>query len=805
MHVKTSLAETLPHAAQVEPGRLKALATNLSATIWDVTPLPSHGFQSSPLPKPGRNDPCSCGSRIKYKRCCARFAADTPALTTEELWPLVSDVLSVEQLKRAGASANVPAQVRCDLAKRCLSLDQPKRALALVEPIFDQPPDRLARLGARYEDAFDVLIDTYDRLQYRHKKEQALERLTKELRPPLRAAVWMRRASIKADSGDWDLAWECFANAQRDDPDHPALSSLEVTMLLSCDEPDRAQARARFWLARFERAGLDDEGGPAGLMREVIAAPYRTTFLNTSTWPEEQVLARFWDLVQREVALPVPRYEVEVTPLGSVLTAPTQQARLEEGWRNLPWPRDETTILALQYWFPSVVETWLDYLEETPGGLGSLTILRDVTLAALELPSSGARWHTRGVLLPLLKRGRAIITGAWSRAGESSSLPPLADLDSSEAALLLLELGIENPNEESESGDDSLISVLLELDPADRSGVRPILVAQKLCDGAYTEALAIIHTVDGSRRFFSLEFSEALAHFALGDTKAARRALEPAYRDAPLIADFLTGRKKKKPKSSYGPLSESMLAWLECEELKESWRSVPGAIEWLRKTRGKIDAAGRKAARERSRSRGVTGRVASGICRLRIELLDIAPVIWRRIELPYASSFWDLHVAVQNAMGWTDSHLHGFFVQSPETGEEVEIGMPDEDVECLPGWEQPIADFLTFDQPSITYQYDFGDNWQHEISLEAIVPSEADEGYPRCTGGERACPPEDVGSTPGYLELVAAMADERHPEREMLLEWLGGKPFEPERFDPAGVRFEDPGERWREVFRRDAW
>lgn len=55
---------------------------------------------------------------------------------------------------------------------------------------------------------------------------------------------------------------------------------------------------------------------------------------------------------------------------------------------------------------------------------------------------------------------------------------------------------------------------------------------------------------------------------------------------------------------------------------------------------------------------------------------------------------------------------------------------------------------------------------------------------PRCVGGERACPPEDCGGVPGYADLVDAMADRDHPERERFLEWLD-QPFDPAAFDVA--------------------
>lgn len=87
------------------------------------------------------------------------------------------------------------------------------------------------------------------------------------------------------------------------------------------------------------------------------------------------------------------------------------------------------------------------------------------------------------------------------------------------------------------------------------------------------------------------------------------------------------------------------------------------------------------------------------ILQFKVRLGDIRPTIWRRIEVPASYSFWDLHVAIQDAMGWFDSHLHSFEVLNPETGEVDVIGIPDPDgfVEnpvVLPGWKTPVARYL---------------------------------------------------------------------------------------------------------------
>lgn len=184
------------------------------------------------------------------------------------------------------------------------------------------------------------------------------------------------------------------------------------------------------------------------------------------------------------------------------------------------------------------------------------------------------------------------------------------------------------------------------------------------------------------------------------------------------------------------------------------------------------------------------------VFQFKITLDYIEPIIWRRIQVPETYSFWDLHVAIQDAMGWTDSHLHQFEMQNPKTGEEVEISIPDEEWEdeALAGWDVKITDYFSMQNPTALYIYDFGDNWEHTVELETIMPRERDAEYPICLEGERACPPEDCGGLPGYEGLLMTISDPDDAEYEETMDWLGGD-FDPEYFDPLDVYFDDPEER----------
>jgi len=192
------------------------------------------------------------------------------------------------------------------------------------------------------------------------------------------------------------------------------------------------------------------------------------------------------------------------------------------------------------------------------------------------------------------------------------------------------------------------------------------------------------------------------------------------------------------------------------------------------------------------------------VYQFRITLEEIEPDIWRVIQVPETYNFWDLHVAIQDAMGWQDCHLHEFILINPLTDKKTRIGIPSEeflDEETLPGWKTMIADYFSMENKSADYTYDFGDNWQHAITLEKIVPKEEKQVYPRCIDGKRACPPEDCGSIPGYENILEMLKnpDPDGEEYKETIEWLGGN-YNPEHFAPGEVHFDNPEERFKMAF-----
>jgi pRiA4b ORF-3-like protein len=182
------------------------------------------------------------------------------------------------------------------------------------------------------------------------------------------------------------------------------------------------------------------------------------------------------------------------------------------------------------------------------------------------------------------------------------------------------------------------------------------------------------------------------------------------------------------------------------------------------------------------------------------------PLVWRRIQVPETYSFWDLHVAIQDAMGWTDSHLHEFRLLDPDERRIVSIGIPtDDDPEerpVVPGWEVPLSTYFEvrpWHALPVLYAYDFGDDWEHVLVHEGMESAEPSLKYPKCLAGARRCPPEDCGGVHGYVEFLEIIANPKHPEHDMTMRWAGGS-YGPDAFEPKDVVFDDPRKRWKIAF-----
>ena len=187
-----------------------------------------------------------------------------------------------------------------------------------------------------------------------------------------------------------------------------------------------------------------------------------------------------------------------------------------------------------------------------------------------------------------------------------------------------------------------------------------------------------------------------------------------------------------------------------------------------------------------------------------VELQGIEPKIWRKIQVSFDYNFWDLHVAIQDAMGWQDCHLHHFEIKGKGKRKEVRIGIPDFDgfgelPEVFPDWEIAVIAYFNALGIEAMYEYDYGDGWLHKVKLEGYMFREKGIKYPICIDVKNACPPEDCGGVDGYYNVIEVLSDPDHDDHEEMRAWAG-KDWDSKRFNPDRVGFDIPYMRWKHAF-----
>ncbi len=174
--------------------------------------------------------------------------------------------------------------------------------------------------------------------------------------------------------------------------------------------------------------------------------------------------------------------------------------------------------------------------------------------------------------------------------------------------------------------------------------------------------------------------------------------------------------------------------------------------------------------------------MAKNIYQIQIALEGFKPKIWRRILIPSDTLLSDFHYVIQIIMGWHNSHLHQFIVDGKNYTEK----MDDDDM-----WDElgnidyegvRLDEVLKSENGLIQYEYDFGDDWMHEILLEKILPFDTAVHLPTCLEGSMNCPVEDSGGVQGYAQYLKIRQNPDHEEYESVMEWLGDD-FDPDYFN----------------------
>lgn len=390
-------------------------------------------------------------------------------------------------------------------------------------------------------------------------------------------------------------------------------------------------------------------------------------------------------------------------------------------------------------------------------------------------------------------------------------------------------------------GDDAPLRRLIENPQADeyvRGSAVPdayqTLIAHGMIDAAAVERYFVELLESRLERQAGFTW-DGLSHCAarLGFTQtlpAIRRAFEEGLCDpgfcGPREIEMIVAddAARRRAESDAGLIDDTIaeLEWWDCFRTKRSRRSLapPGAAgrpappppAAPKPQVGRNDpcpcGSGRKfkkccgdqvaAANAR---RAARREIEAGVLRVRIELAGSLPPIWRELLVPGTFTLAELHLAIQQVMPWTDDHPHVFDHPHPPVplpGAKTPLDPLDEEAAIR------LHEFVDNAHP-LVYTYDFGDDWQHLVTVTRWHGNQETVNLPTCIGGESAAPPEDCGGIPGLRRLVEAWnhaaaaadrpleEDRRGDEHE---EGDGGKedadgygeewePFEPYRFSPV--------------------
>ncbi len=587
------------------------MACGMSRSLWRSMPNPSRQFQIEKLPSLGRNDPCAIGLGCKHKQCCGSMPS-FPVFDAEHCWAVLCEVLPASRMPDILNSGRLPNGMLSLVAHRMLETD-PGRVRALLEPHF------AGKLNPKDKHAGDLMLtlcDAFDELDKPKKKIELLERVIKEGVGQLRADALQRLATVHSDAGNFTAAWKLFGEAQRAAPDDPALAHLEILMLVSQKRHAEAEERAKFWTAKFTRAGYSDEEFPllhwlrqigqgqnaaqatadltadklgewetrmiaavkAGLAKPVEHRHLRAVALVSVQQDEpedlEATLVRQltgMGLSKKEAIAQARKILPEIAAAGEklrgsslqdrpdtaannefVLTTDAQMQTREQQWHRA-WPLGKPIST---HPLPDLtVDVWAP--PQVEFWVGFLEQHPDA-MNSLDILDDVM------VALADMPKDNSAWAGTPLRAKIHKRTHQLLDAvnandlvlpwlcHENRPALRLLASEAFELHEYDEPEAMSRMQQLLRLNPNDNHGLRDLVVNLLLKRGEDRDALGVINAYPDDN-MSALCFGKVLALFRLGDIPGATAALKAANKHKPKIVKFLLPVRKAEPKSSpYG-------------------------------------------------------------------------------------------------------------------------------------------------------------------------------------------------------------------------------------------------------------
>jgi Flp pilus assembly protein TadD len=539
---------------QQSPEILCSIATLMALEIWNATPIPENRFRPRKQPRPERNAPCLCGSGKKFKQCCA--AVNTPELGISEELMLtqVLDLMPAKKLAELPLLELHPESLAL-VASQWIDEGQPKKAVSLLEKLFVH----VDQLDGRAELAADTLLNAYLEINAPRKKQKFIDTLKAAPDKALASAGWQRQTTMHSDRGNYADAWSAFREAQRLTPNEPALSHLEVLVLVSEGRRTEAQARAKFWAARLSRDPEYDHSDLIRLLHDLAdggdASLLRTLPLGRGPLTELAEIIAHW---------PEPACHYQLSG-GDELNPKKDLAELELDWMDLVEEGD--------------IESAILFLGEEPLAGKSFRILRDVSEMVGSLPEN-LPGSADALGRQVLERGEALRRLVLGRLKALKKELPWGFLDN-RPLLTLVSYYIQEFAETRPAETLDLMRWSVNFaNPTDNIGLREDLIHTLVATGQADEAIAIAARYPND--FAATEYGRVLALFAGGRLDEAETALKQAAEKSPKVWKMLYAANPKRPASNnpgYITIGGNDEAYEYRQNHLALWRST-GALKW---------------------------------------------------------------------------------------------------------------------------------------------------------------------------------------------------------------------------------
>jgi len=559
--------------------------------IWNATPQEDNNYQPRPLPAPQRNAPCACGSGKKFKKCCAHLIPPMQ-LCTDNLWPYLVAAMSKKELIARIKEGVIPPHAAGMLAMDAMENSDFRLVIQLLDPYFE---DEARLLNYKHGELMDMLVDAYNEIYRTDRKKKALlERLTQHKDRVLRSDAWQRIASWQHDMGNIAASSHALQQAMRADPDNPSHSLLELTLLVSSNEIDKAKDRARFWLRRLRDYETES---PEFIQLLQLASTDPVAALGAQysqlTAGGDERLDRLFDCIAQMQKRAIPEYSIEYIDLENEFSANHKQGMLmppeavqktEQQWLaktpvSKPFSTQDYGSESSTVWQNSDDKGWLEFIESHPEALDSLAILDDILNLLLSAPGIFDTPFLNPNLIHVVERAVEILQHNVT----DTQLPWIVTENRPGLRLLANRIYQLMENEEV-NRYLPLLEYYIQLNPTDNHGFRAELMTIYLRQKSDDKALSLIQTYPNDI-FPEILYGYVLILFRNGQLEAAGRALKKATESLPLVADYLIKNRVKKPEINNMSIRHGGedQAWIYREGMRDLWKATPGCISWLKK------------------------------------------------------------------------------------------------------------------------------------------------------------------------------------------------------------------------------